>query len=118
MYPGEKLSVDFFEVHGRDVFLVVDHVSSHIFARLTPDKSFASAKAAMEEYFHLYSLPYTVQSDNGPAFRNQWLSWLEGIHVSCHFTSPYRSSSNGLVERNLAKVKNALLKIGKVNKKF
>ena len=118
LFPGEKLSVDFMEVLGKDIFLVVDHVSSHVYGKITTDKSFNSAKVALEEYFHLYSLPYSIQSDNGPAFRNQWLQWLSDIHVSCHFTSPYRSSSNGLVERSVAKVKNALLKLGKVTKEI
>ena len=72
LYPGEKLSVDFFEIHRKDIFVVVDHVSSHLFARITPDKTFGSAKACMEEYFHTYSLAYTIQSNNSPAFRNAW----------------------------------------------
>ena len=110
--------MDFFEVHGKDIFVVVDHVSSHLFAKITPDKTFSSAKSAMEEYFHTYSLAYSIQSDGGPAFKNAWQSWLSSIHVSCHLTSPYHSSSNGLVERNLAKIKNALLKIGKVTKEM
>ena len=41
---------------------------------------------------------------------------MSSIHVSYHLTSPYKSSSNGLVERNLAKIKNALLKLGRVTK--
>ena len=106
------------EVHSKDIFVVVDWVSSHVIARLTPDKSFASAKAALEEYLHLYSLPYSVQSDNGPSFRNSWMNWLQSLHISCHYTSPYRSASNGLVERNLGKIKSTLLKLGKVNKEI
>ena len=96
--------------------MVVDHVSSHLFARITPDTTFGSAKACMEEYFHTYSLCYSIQSDGGPAFRNAWQTWLSSIHVSYCLTAPYNSSSNGLVERNLAKIKNALLKLGRVTK--
>ena len=108
--------MDFMEVMGKDVFLVADHVSSHVFGKITPDKSFSSAQSAMEEYFHLYSLPYQVQSDNGPAFRNKWLQWLESLHINCHFTSPYRSKSNGLIERNVGKVRAAIEKLGKLTK--
>ena len=116
LFPGERISVDFLEVMGKDIILVVDHVSSHVFGKITTDKSFSSAKSALEEYFHLYSLPYTAQSDNGPAFRNQWLNWLESLHITCHFTFPYRSCSNGLIERNVGKVKSALLKLGRLTK--
>ena len=95
---------------------MVDKVSSHLWARITPDKTFTSARSCMEEYFHTCSLCYSIQSDGGPAFRNAWQSWLSSIHVSHHLTSPYHSSSNGLAERNLAKLKNTLLKLGKVTK--
>ena len=44
------------------------------------------------------------------------MSWLQSLHISCHFTSPYRAASNGLVERNIGKIKSALLKMGRVDK--
>ena len=44
LFPGEQLAVDYAELQGKDVFLVVDCVSSHFYAEITPNKSFESAK--------------------------------------------------------------------------
>ena len=60
--------MDYAELLGKGVFLVVDCVSSHVYAEIIPNKSFESAKKPLEGYMHLYSLPYVIQSDNGPAF--------------------------------------------------
>ena len=64
LFPGEQLSVDYAEILGKNIFLIVDRVSSHVFGRITPDKSFNSAKQVLEDYMHTYTLPYQVQSDN------------------------------------------------------
>ena len=33
LFPGERIYVDFLEVMGKDIFLVADHVSSHVFGK-------------------------------------------------------------------------------------
>ena len=35
--------MDFLEVMGKDIFLVADHVGSHVLGKITTDKSFSSA---------------------------------------------------------------------------
>ena len=68
MYPGEQLAVDFADILGKDVMLIVDRVSGHLYTEITSNKTFEAAKKTMAAYFHTYSLPYTIQSDGGPAF--------------------------------------------------
>ena len=116
LFPGEQLSVDFAEIFNKDILLIVDKVSSHVYGEITRDKTFESMKKVMENYFHTYTLPYQVTSDNGPYFRNKWSSWMDSMNITTHFTSPYRSQSNGLIEKTVGKVKNSLERIGQISK--
>ena len=96
----------------------MDRVSSHIYAEITKDKTFESAKKVMTTYFNSYGLPYKVTSDGGPCFKNKWMSWLDSLSISSHITSAYRSESNGLVERSIGKLKASVEKIGDLNKEL
>ena len=115
MMPGEELSVDFCDVFSKSVLVVCDRVTSHIYAEVTKDKSFESAKGVMMTYFHTYGLPYKISSDGGPSFRNKWMAWLDKMSITSHITSAYRSESKGLVERSIGKLKASAERIGEIN---
>ena len=114
--PGEQVSVDYCDFGSKSILVIVDKVSSHMYAMLSKDKTFESAQKIMLEYFHHYSLPYLVTSDGGPCFRNKWSTWLDSIADNTHTTSAYRASSNGLVERQIGRLKASLERIGSVTK--
>ena len=82
MMPGEELAKDFCDIFGKNVLVVCDRVTSHIYAEVTKDKSFESAKGVMLTYFHTYGLPYKISSDGGPSFRSQWLAWLDKMSIN------------------------------------
>ena len=70
----------------------------------------------MLDYFHTFGLPYLVTSDGGPCFRNKWSTWLDSMAVNTHTTSAYRAASNGLVKRQIGRLKASLERIGEVTK--
>ena len=88
LFPGEQISVDFAEIYNKDILFIVDRVSCHIYGEIPRDKTFESARKVMETYFHSYTLPYQVTSDNGPCFRTKWSNWMDSMNISTHFTSP------------------------------
>ena len=108
--PWDRIHIDFagpFE--GKMLLIIVDakfvcaHVMSGSTSLATIDK--------LRQTFASHGLPHSIVSDNGTPFVGKEFKTfceLNGIHhITC---SPYHPSSNGLVERAVQTVKNALKK--------
>lgn len=73
---------------------------------------------AIYPIFSMLGPPATVQSDGGSEFTNAIIAkYFELAGVNLRFSAPYHPQSNGLVERAVGTVRNAILKLleGKVD---
>lgn len=67
----------------------------------------------LTELFARFSFPETIVSDNGPQFVSQEFKHIVQAMGAQHvLTAPYHPSSNGLAERFIQTLKNALCKDG------
>ena len=86
------------------------HVFNHY--RFAFQIDWCSASKTIEKLrivFATYELPRKVITDNGPTFTSsEFRQFMEGNRIKHSTTSPYHPSSNGLAERVIQVIKQAL----------
>ena len=110
--PGQILHLDYLEYEGKHIFILKDQYSGWSKFYLTSDMTSQSAIKSLKDYFNNFGLPHKIVSDSGPSFRSGvFKEFLQSHHILHHFTSSYRSSSAGLVERGVRSLKDVLKKV-------
>lgn len=107
----ERVHLDFAEVEGRSLLLMVDAYSKWLEVRVMHGTSALATVEAVRSSFAAYGLPSVVVTDNGPQFRSrEFQHFLEQNGVKSLFTPPYHPQSNGAVERLVQTTKRGILK--------
>ena len=75
---------------------------------MTKDKRMESATKAIDSFIYTFDLLHLVKTDNGPAFRQEFTSWLKGLGINHILKSAYHAKSNGLAESGVKQIKTAL----------
>ena len=84
----------------RYIFALVDQFTRFAILRPIPNKEGKTIVAVFDEIISLYGPMLSVQCDNGTEFRNKDVhSFLEKLKISFKHSTPYRPTSNGMVER-------------------
>ena len=83
------------------VLVITNHFSRHVQAYKVPDKrAITIAKCLYDQYFHHYSFPRCLMSDQGKEFCNNILKEMcYYLNIKKVRTTPYHLQSNGTVER-------------------
>jgi hypothetical protein len=110
--PWSRSHVDHAELEGKLILITVDASTKWIDATVVPSTSSAATIDRLRELFATFGLPSTVVSDNATGFTsNEFQQFMKRngiIHITA---SPYHPASNGLAERSVRAVKEALRKM-------
>ena len=111
--PMKRLHVDFADIEGWQVLVIVDVHSKWIDAVPLRRATAATTIGALQKFFSNFGLPKELVSDNGPQFTAQTFSdfcKLNGIKHS--LIPPYHPASNGAAERSVQVIKQGMRKMG------
>jgi len=112
-YPWEKVHVDFCEINGKYLFVLVDSYTKFPEVVITKDMSAETVKTVLQSIFSRFGIPQCLVSDNGPAFISISLqNWLRNIGCRQLTIAPYHPQSNGLAERFVRTIKQQLKETG------
>lgn len=102
--PNDAWSMDFLEfqwgVYTIYILTVLDDNSRYVLNwSITTNQTTEVAINLLQETFSLHGAPDLIKTDNGPPFREEFASFLEGFQIE-HFPSPYYCPGyNGKTER-------------------
>ena len=121
--PFQMVAVDLLQLPntGRQlntVLVAIDHFSKWLSVLPIKDKKGATVARALEERLlpNLPALPTRILSDNGPEFRSkEFNEVLKKFCIEHTYTTPYKPSSNGCVERSNRTIMNLLKGLIKEN---
>ena len=110
--PWERVSMDLFELHGKDFIILVDSYSRYMeFAELPRNTSSQSVIKFCKEVFSRHGVPTTVVCDNGSQFiSREFLDFSKLWSFQLVTSSPYYHQSNGLAEKYVDVVKSLIKK--------
>jgi hypothetical protein len=69
------------------------------------------AKFLLEDWVYRYGAIKTVTVDNGPEFKNEFITAVENIGAKFKPTTPYYPEANGMIERGHRPIKDTLVKL-------
>ena len=111
--PMKRLHIDFAEIEGWQVLVIIDVHSKWIEAVPLQKATAATAVSALQTFFANFGLPEEMVSDNGSQFTSQAFSdFCKHNGIKHSFTPPYHPASNGAAERSVQVVKQAMRKMG------
>ncbi|KAL5509176.1 hypothetical protein EMCRGX_G004493 [Ephydatia muelleri] len=110
--PWARVHVDFFGPFlGKQFFIIVDAHSKWIDVCVVSSPSSQQAIQALRRVFSTHGLPQILVSDNGAAFSSSEFQTFVARNGFKHVRSaPYHPATNGLAERAVQTVKDALKK--------
>ena len=110
--PWSRIHIDYMgPVQNTMVLIIIDSYSKWIEAFPTRGSTSLITINKLKQAFATHGLPETVVSDNGPCFASEEFAQFMSDNGIQHLTSaPYHPASNGLAERAVQIVKNALEK--------
>ncbi|XP_065182448.1 uncharacterized protein K02A2.6-like [Sycon ciliatum] len=114
-WPGKtwvRLHVDYAgPVEGKMLLVIVDSFSKFIEVHQVSSATSASTIAKLRQTFATHGLPLQLVSDNGSVFTSdEFQRFCSANGIKHTRSSPYHPASNGLAERAIQTVKNALQK--------
>ena len=84
----------------RYIFALVCQLTRYTILRPIPNKEGKTIVSVFDEIIQMYGPMLSVQFDNGTEFKNQEVhTFLEKLKISFKHSTPYRPTSNGMVER-------------------
>ena len=110
--PMEILGMDIFTVTPNNYLVVVDFYSKYFFVRKLSSMSTEEVVKHVLRLFREYGYPRMVVSDNGPAFRSSFTSFLKENEIHHRVSSPYYPQANGNAEAAVKRAKYLMLKVG------
>ncbi|KAK7108980.1 hypothetical protein V1264_013102 [Littorina saxatilis] len=110
--PWETLGTDLFRLHGYEYLLLTDYYSKYFIVRkLAGDATSNIVIRALKQMFSEHGIPSKLISDNGPQFSSDAFVTFAREWAFDHITSsPRYPRSNGMSERHVQTVKDALQK--------
>jgi transposase InsO family protein len=109
--PYSKISVDIFEMRGRQYLLSVDYFSKWPEVSRLDNMTSRNVIAYLKSHISKYGIPDEIISDNARQFTSQEFRQFARDYGFQHITSsPYHYQSHGQVERTVRTVKNLLKK--------
>ena len=110
--PGDRLTVDWCEEAGHNYHLAVDNASGFLWAREFTNKITKESLEHVKSIIHTMGRFGEVLLDNGPSYREQWDTELASLGMDAVHGAPYHPQSQGLVEKNVDRVKQMIRKMG------
>lgn len=109
--PMERIHIDFFDLEGKRVLLIIDSFSKFIEATVMSGTNTKQVNERLEDFFKFVGLPGQIVSDNGPPFNScDFVQHWESRNVTVTKSPVYHPQSNGAAERGVQTVKNFLKK--------
>ena len=109
--PWERISVDLFQLDGKQYLVSVDHYSDFIEIDLLRNTSATATINATKKNFARLGIPQVCVSDNGPQFiSHEYSRFAPEYGFKSIKSSPYHSRSNGKAESAAKVTKNILKK--------
>lgn len=108
--PWTRVHADFAgPIEGNYLLILVDAYSGYPEVHLTRDMLSATVVSRLRRTFSQLGVPEQLVSDNGPSFvSEETRSWLERIGCNLVTTPAYHPQSNGLAERFVRTIKEAI----------
>ena len=111
--PMKRLHIDFAEIEGWEVLVIIDVHSKWIEAVPLRKATAATTVSVLQTFFSNFGLPEELVSDNGPQFTAHTFSDFCKVNGIKHsFTPPYHPASNGAAERAVQMIKQGMRKMG------
>lgn len=121
--PGDHWAIDLGTINvtstegSNYIMVLVDVFSRFCIARAIPNKTASAVAKEIIKVFCDFGFPKVLQSDNGTEFVNQILHHItEESGIDHRLTLPYNPRANGLAEKWVGTIKNALVKRLEENK--
>ena len=112
--PMKRIHVDFAEIEGYQVLVIIDVHSKWIEAIPLRQATTAITIQALQTFFANFRLPEEIVSDNGSQFTAlDFAEYCRNKGIKHSQTPPYHPASNGAAERSVQVVKQAMRKMGK-----
>lgn len=109
--PWDRIHIDFAEFKGQNYLVCVDAHSKWIEVINMSSTTSTKTVDVLREMFARYGIPRELTSDNGPQLvSEEFETFLKQNGVKHSLSPPYHPASNGLAERAVQTVKNALKK--------
>ena len=109
----KHLHIDFEEIEGWQVPVIIDVHSKKIEAVPLRKATAATTVSASQTFFANFGLPEEMVSDNGSQFTSQAFSnFCKRNGIKHSFNPPYHPTSNGAAEHSVQVVKQAMRKMG------
>ena len=99
------MAQDLYSFQGNNFFTTVDGFSGYWEVDKLPQTTSPAVMDATKEHFARYSIPDRVYTDNGPQFDCAEYTRFSNARQFEHYTSPYHSQSNGMVEAGVKTAK-------------
>ena len=110
--PMKQLHIDFAEIKGFQVLVIIDVHSKWIEARPLRSATATTTIQALKTFFSNYGLPEEIVSNNGPQFTAQpFKEFCMHNGIKHSRMPPYHPASNGAAERAVQVVKKAMRKM-------
>ncbi|XP_026577897.1 uncharacterized protein K02A2.6-like [Pseudonaja textilis] len=115
--PWSRLHIDLAgPVHGRTFLVIVDSFSKWIDLALLPSTTTLAVTRALTRVFVTHGLPDTLVSYNGPQFTScEFEVFAANLGIRHVLTAPFHPASNGMAERAVRSVKEALARFGQID---
>lgn len=111
--PWEHIALDFYDAPsiGVKVLVVVDYFSRYLIIKQMKSGSDAGKLIkTLKDVFYTYGVARKIRSDNGQPMRSQEFSdWCAQMGIEQEFSPARHPQGNGMVERAMQGVKNALM---------
>ena len=109
--PWSRISVDLFQLAGKNYLVMVDHYSDFIELDHLKNTTANSVIKVMKKNFARHGIPSECVSDNGPQFdSSEYRSFAREYGFTPVKSSPYYSQGNGKAELAVKVAKNILKK--------
>ena len=108
--PWTRLHIDWAHCrHAGDILIIADSYSGWLEALICSNRTTMTVINALRSVFARFGVPLTLVSDNAPEYTSGDLkSWLASIGCELIHTPEYHPQSNGLAERMVRVVKDAM----------
>merc|ERR1712105_457411 len=114
LYPNHTIHTDYCVYGGQDYIVLVDRVTGYIMAEQTVNQGTDAAISVVRNWGLLFGNPMRVISDDGGAFRNDFIEKLRKLNIRHKHSSAYHPESNSLAECAVGSLKSTLRKSPKV----
>ncbi|GAB0092892.1 uncharacterized protein DMENIID0001_079420 [Sergentomyia squamirostris] len=108
-YPFERIYLDFCHFAGKEILVTIDSYSKWVELKVMKNITAGEVKDNLEDIFSRMGAPKQLVSDNGPPFSSsEFIEYCKGKNIEVLKSPPYHPESNGLCERAVQTMKNAL----------